>query len=89
MALAKWIQMQKNLKSKKNKPYSKYKHSLKEYAKYSNIAFKMGAIIFLGAYGGFKLDEYFSVEKHIITLILTLLSVVLAMYVVIKDVLKK
>lgn len=80
---------EEDLKPKKNKPSFKYKQSLKDYAKYSGIAFKMGIIIFLGAYGGLKLDEYFGFQKHILTMIITMLSVVLAMYIVIKDVLKK
>ncbi|NPA45010.1 MAG: AtpZ/AtpI family protein, partial [Chlorobi bacterium] len=54
---------------------------LKSYAKYSGIAFQMIIIIVLGTIGGYKLDEYFGFKKHILTLILSILSVVLAIYV--------
>ena len=71
---------------KKNK--EKLTSNLKSYTKYSGIAFKMAIIIIIGTFGGYKLDEYFGFEKHIITVILSLLSVVFAIYIVIKDFLK-
>jgi len=85
MAPVKWIcnRMQKYYQQKRNK--KDLTTPLKSYAKYSGIAFKMAIIIVAGTLGGYKLDEYFSIEKHIITLFLSLLSVVLAIYVVIKD----
>jgi len=79
--------MQKPLKSKKNK--DDFKNSLKNYAKYSGIAFQMAAVIFLGTWGGYKLDAFFKFESHILTLILSLLSVILAIYVAVKDFIKK
>jgi len=79
--------MQKPLKSKKNK--DDFKNSLKNYAKYSGIAFQMAAVIFLGTWGGYKLDTFFKFESHILTLILSLLSVILAIYVAVKDFIKK
>ena len=79
--------MQKPLKSKKNK--DDFKNSLKNYAKYSGIAFQMAAVIFLGRWGGYKLDTFFKFESHILTLILSLLSVILAIYVAVKDFIKK
>lgn len=82
------MQYKKNLKkSKKNK--GDFKDSLNNYAKYSGIAFQMAAVIFLGTWGGYKLDSYLNFENHILTVILSLLSVVLAIYVVVKDFLKK
>lgn len=78
--------MSKDLKQKKN---NNLKNPLKSYARYSGIAFQMAAIIFIGTFGGYKLDLYFNFEKHVLTLILSLLSVILAIYTVIKDFLKK
>ncbi len=75
--------MQKHYQKKRNKKDTN--SSLKSYTKYSGIAFKMAIIIVAGTLGGYKLDEYFGFEKYIITLFLSLLSVVLAIYVVIKD----
>ena len=79
--------MQTSLKPKKNNQESK--KSLKSYARYSSIAFQMAAIIFIGTFGGYKLDVYFGIESHVLTVILTIISVILAIYVVIKDLLKK
>ncbi len=81
--------MQQDLVPKKNKDSKNYKQSLKSYAKYSGLAFQMAAIIFIGTFGGYKADQYFGFEKHILTLILSLLSVVFAIYFAIKDFLKK
>ncbi len=81
--------MQQDSVPKKNKYSKNYKQSLKSYAKYSALAFQMAAIIFIGTFGGYKADQYFGFEKHILTLILSLLSVIFAIYFAIKDFLKK
>lgn len=81
--------MQQDSFPKKNKDLKKHKQSLKSYAKYSGLAFQMAAIIIIGTLGGYKLDQYFGFEKHVLTLILSLLSVVFAIYFAIKDFLKK
>ena len=57
------------------------------YAKYSGIAFQMFAIIAVGAFIGVKLDEYFNQESNLYTIIFSLLSVLIAMYYVIKQIL--
>ena len=75
------------MEGKSNK--NKNKKNLNDYAKYSGIAFQMGIIIFAGVLGGKKIDEYFSLETPIFTLILSLLSVGLAIYISIKDFIKK
>lgn len=56
------------------------------YAKYSGIAFQMIAIIGLGSYGGVKLDEAYPNNNRWFTLICSLASVGIAMYVVFKQV---
>jgi len=63
----------------------KHKDKLKNYAKYSGLGFQMLAIIFIGVFGGVKLDEYLKLEFPIFTVVLSLLSVVLAIYFAIKD----
>lgn len=66
------------------------KKQLNSYAKYSIMGFQMGAIIFLGMFGGIKLDELLGLKKFpVFTLVLSLLSVFLAIYFAIKDFLKK
>ncbi len=52
----------------------------------SGIAIQMGVIIFLGAKGGQWLDEKYGSEgSTTYTVVLTLLSVAIAMYLVIKQ----
>jgi len=57
--------------------------------RYTSMATQMGITIFLGVWGGIKLDEFFPAYSPLFTLILSLLGVVLAIYLVIKDLLKK
>jgi len=52
------------------------------------MAFQMGATIGLGSWAGVKLDEKFETESKIFTIILSLFSVGVAMYLVIRDVTK-
>lgn len=65
---------------------SKKKSQLDTYAKYSGIAFQMIAVIGLGSYGGVKLDELYPDLYPMFTLICSLSSVAIAMYLVIKQV---
>lgn len=66
----------------------KEKNKFKAYAKYSNMAFQMIAIILIGTFGGLKLDEYLALGFPIFTVSLSLISVVLAIYISVKDLLK-
>lgn len=65
------------------------KNYLNDYAKYSSIALQMLVIILLGVFGGVKLDEWLNLEFPVFTVILSLLSVTIAIYSVVKDLLKK
>jgi F0F1-type ATP synthase assembly protein I len=53
------------------------------------MATQMAITIFLGVWGGMKLDEKFPQQKPLFTLVLSLLGVVVAIYMVIKDFLRK
>jgi hypothetical protein len=53
------------------------------------MAIQMAAIIVGGVLGGIELDKLLAIKFPIFTLVLTLLSVFLAMYYFIKDVIKK
>jgi F0F1-type ATP synthase assembly protein I len=64
------------------------KQGLNNYVRYTNIAFQMAAIILAGVFGGYKLDQWLHL-KPLLTIILSVTSVVLAIYVVTKDLLKK
>ena len=72
--------------SQPKRPKESKKNPLNSYAQYSAIAFQMMAIIGLGTYGGIKLDEAYPNDYHLYTLICSLVSIALAMYLVIKRV---
>ncbi len=65
------------------------KKPLNNYAKYSSMGIQMAAIIVGGVLAGVKLDKWLQWKFPLFTLVLTLLSVFLAMYFFIKDILKK
>ncbi len=71
-----------------NDKTQKSKKELNNYAKYSNIAFQMLAVILLGVFGGVKLDKLLALHFPVFTVILSILSVFIAIYIVIKDLLK-
>lgn len=59
------------------------------YAKYSALAIQAGLIVFAGTFGGYKLDSYLNFKFPIFTLVLSLSSVFAAIWLLIRDVLKK
>lgn len=67
---------------------SKSKKYLDSYARYTSIAFQMLAIILIGVFGGIKLDEWLELKFPVFTVILAMLSVVLAIYYTVKDLVK-
>ena len=50
---------------------------------------QMGLVIGIGVFGGFKLDKLLSLKFPIFTLFFSLASVALAIYLAIKDFIKK
>jgi F0F1-type ATP synthase assembly protein I len=70
------------------KPEKKQQKPLNAYAKYSALGMQMAIIIGGGCYGGFKLDEHYKNTTPIFTIILSLVSIGLAMYIVLKDFIK-
>ena len=72
-----------------NKQDNNPKKSLNNYVKYSGMGIQMAAIITGGVLGGIQLDKWLQLKFPVFTLVLTLLSVFLAIYYFIKDVLKK
>ena len=69
--------------NQKNLP--KKAKSLNDYARYSNLAFQMLAILALGVFGGIGLDNWLELKFPIFTVILSFLAVVGAIYYGIKD----
>jgi ATP synthase protein I len=58
---------------------------LNKWLQFANIPFQMGLIIFVGVFIGNKLDVYFK-KENMFTIIFSLVSVFVALYVVIKSV---
>ncbi len=74
---------------KKQNKFKSKKEQLKGYTWFSGIAFQMLAIILVGVFGGIKLDKLLALKFPVFTIVLTLISVALSMYVIIKETLKK
>lgn len=69
-------------------PLRKKKKYLDSYARYSSIGFQMLAIILIGVFGGLKLDQWLDLKAPIFTVILSILSVILAIYYAVKDLIR-
>lgn len=67
---------------------SKKKENLSDFAKYSTMGFQMMATILIGVFGGIKLDKVVAIEFPVFTLVLSIVSVILAVYFAIKDVIR-
>ncbi len=61
------------------------KSNLHDYARYSSIAFQMMVIITAGVWGGVKLDKLLNLEFPLLTVLLSIASVGIAIYISIKD----
>ena len=58
------------------------------FLRFTGIAFQMGALIGLGAWGGTELDAWAKNEKPVYTIILCLLAIGISLYLIIKEALK-
>ena len=73
----------------KPKPDKEKRPPLESYARYSSLAFQMFAIIGLGIFGGVKLDQWLKIGFPVCTVLLSIFSVAAAIYIAIKDLIKK
>lgn len=62
--------------------------NLNDYARYSGIAIQMLGVILLGVFGGFKLDQWLN-TRPILTVVFSIISVALSIYLVTRDLLRK
>ena len=76
-------------KKQKNPLKNPENSGLHTYARYSGIAFQMIVIILLTTWGGTKLDKILELNTPVFTIVLSLLGVFAAIYVVLKDFIKK
>jgi ATP synthase protein I len=61
------------------------KEQFNSYARYSAMAFQMAIIIGVGTFGGYQLDIWLGLKFKIFTIVLSLFSVILAIYFFVKD----
>ncbi|TAH41078.1 MAG: AtpZ/AtpI family protein [Bacteroidetes bacterium] len=76
--------MQTNLPKTPKKKQPDY-----SYMRYASMGTQMLVIIGLGVFGGYYLDKYLELKIPVFTLVLSLSSVAIAIYLSIKDFLKK
>jgi F0F1-type ATP synthase assembly protein I len=62
---------------------------MKEYGKYSAIAFELLVVIFVGVFVGYQLDSYFTNLKPLFTVSFSLISIAVALYSVLRKLIKK
>lgn len=65
------------------------KRPMMEYVKYSGLGMQMIATLCLAAWGGMKLDAYFNVKNHLITIFLLLFAVISSIYFVVRSLINK
>jgi F0F1-type ATP synthase assembly protein I len=58
------------------------------YLKYSTMAFQMGTVIGLFAFGGYELDKHFNTSHPYFTIALSLTGVGISLFSVIRDFIK-
>ena len=75
------------IKDKKNP--KKISNSLADYARYSNLAFQMAVILLAGVFGGIKLDKVIQLDFPLFTVLLSLIAVLAAIALAVRDLLKK
>jgi uncharacterized membrane protein len=61
---------------------------MKNYGRYSTIAFQMIVIILGGVFLGSKIDNWLHLNKHVFLIILSFLSGFFALYITFRDLLK-
>jgi predicted MFS family arabinose efflux permease len=68
---------------------SKLGQNLQQYARYSSMAFQMLGIVLAGVFGGIWIDRQIGWKFPLMTLLLSLIAVILAIYFAVKDFISK
>ena len=76
---------QKILKKSEKNNTKKRLYRANEFFKYTGISSKMICTILIGLWIGFKMDKWFDTSEPIWLIFFTIFSVVISMYMVIKD----
>ncbi len=74
---------------KEKSPKETTNKGIKNFTRYSGMAFQMIGIILVTTWGGVKLDKLTGWKTPVFTIVLSLLGVFAAIYVTIKDFMKK
>jgi ATP synthase protein I len=74
--------------SKKKNPKNLQNKGIKDFARYSGMAFQMAGIILVTVWGGVKLDKLTGWHTPVFTIVLSLLGVFAAIYTAVKDFIK-
>ena len=69
-------------------PNKNTQSGLQSYARYSGLAFQMIAVILAFVWAGRKIDEIYFQGNSIFIIVFSLIGVLIAMYIAIKDLLK-
>jgi ATP synthase protein I len=80
--------MEESPQQKKKNPKNQENKGIKDFAKYTGLAFQMLGIILVTVWGGIKLDKLAGFHKPVFTIILSLLGVFAAIYTAVKDFIK-
>lgn len=75
--------------NQENTPKKKQAESSRAYMRYASMGTQMLVIIGLGVFGGYNLDKYLEFKVPVFTLLLSLGSVAAAIYLSVKDLIKK
>ncbi|OIP49225.1 MAG: hypothetical protein AUK33_11065 [Flavobacteriaceae bacterium CG2_30_34_30] len=75
------------MKELKDKPKKQLNNPFGAYAHYSGLVFQMAAIIGVGTFIGYRLDVHYKTDKPLFTAGFSLLSVLAAIFVVIRQLL--
>jgi ATP synthase protein I len=78
---------EQQLQEKKN-PKKLQNKGVKDFARYTGLAFQMLGIILVTFWGGRKLDQLTGWHTPVFTIVLSLLGVFAAIYVAVKDFIK-
>ncbi len=79
--------LEQELPKKKN-PKNLQNKGIKDFARYSGMAFQMAGIILVTVWGGVKLDKLTGWHTPVFTIVLSLLGVFAAIYTAVKDFIK-
>ncbi|HEY6064088.1 MAG TPA: AtpZ/AtpI family protein, partial [Chitinophagaceae bacterium] len=78
-------QLSQNQKNQKKSSKNQENKGLRDFGKYSGLAFQMIAIILVMTWCGIKLDKVLGLSTPVFTIILSLLGVFAGIYTALKD----